>query len=72
MFVDEQRGDASRLRGQGSHMDGVELEIEAAVFPRASRLEGSVGYARLPVRRSRPQADPNFILNNSLPQLTQA
>jgi len=58
------------LNAGKAHMDGVELEFEAAVFE-GFRVEGSVGYLGFQYE-DLGRADPNYILNNSPPQLSQA
>jgi iron complex outermembrane receptor protein len=58
------------LNAGKAHMDGAELEFEAALF-QGFRLEGSLGYLGFQYE-DLGRADPNYILNNSPPQLTQA
>jgi iron complex outermembrane receptor protein len=58
------------LNAGKAHMDGVEIELQAALFE-GFQLDGSVGYLGFEYD-DLGRADPEFIRNNSPPQLTQA
>jgi iron complex outermembrane recepter protein len=58
------------LNAGKARMDGAELEFEAALFE-GFHIDGSVGYLGFQYQ-DLGKADPNYILNNSPPQLTLA